>query len=303
MEAKVSSMPSVFVYSLLLLPFLSQATSSDLSPFGFFKDLQGSKKGDKVEGIHKVRNYLQRFGYLSSTHSKTESQVDGDDHFDDDLESAIQAFQTYYHLKPTGILDAPTAALMSRPRCGVPDNPSVTNNTNSHGHSHLNIGTHFAFFPNNPRWPPGQTHLLYVLDSGSHSEAADAVGKAFGAWAAISKFTFEQTSDPTVANLNISFQIREHGDGSPFDGPGGTIAHAAPPTDGRFHFDGDETWVVGAVANSIDLQTVATHEIGHLLGLAHSSVEAAIMFAYIAPGATKGLNQDDIAGITALYTG
>ena len=104
MEAKVSSMPSVFVYSLLLLPFLSQATSSDLSPFRFFKDLQGSKKGDKVEGIHKVRNYLQRFGYLSSTHSKTESQIDSDDHFDDALESAIKAFQTYFHLKPTGIL-------------------------------------------------------------------------------------------------------------------------------------------------------------------------------------------------------
>ncbi|KAJ9683511.1 hypothetical protein PVL29_019192 [Vitis rotundifolia] len=303
METKVSSMLSVFVSSLLLLPFLSQATSPDLSPFGFFKDLQGSKKGDKVEGIHKVRKYLQRFGYMSSTHSKTETQVDRDDHFDDALESAIKAFQTYYHLKPTGILDAPTATLMSSPRCGVPDNPSVTNNINSHGHSHLNIGTHYIFFPGKPRWPAGQTHLLYSLDSGSHPEAADAVAKAFGTWAAVSHFTFERISDPTVANIKISFQIRDHGDGMPFDGPGGTLAHAAPPTEGIFHFDGDETWAIGAVANSIDLQTVATHEIGHLLGLGHSSVEAAIMYPSISRGATKGLNQDDIDGIRALYTG
>ncbi|RVX08869.1 Metalloendoproteinase 5-MMP [Vitis vinifera] len=255
MEAKVSSMPSVFVYSLLLLPFLSQATSSDLSPFGFFKDLQGSKKGDKVEGIHKVRNYLQRFGYLSSTHSKTESQVDGDDHFDDALESAIKAFQTYYHLKPTGILDAPTATLMSRPRC-----------------------THYAFFPITQDGPLGRRI------SSMYSTLAPTQRPR------------TQLAKPLLSNPRTWRWV-------PFDGPGGTIAHAAAPTDGRFHFDGDETWVVGAVANSIDLQTVATHEIGHLLGLAHSSVEAAIMFAYIAPGATKGLNQDDIAGITALYTG
>ncbi|XP_010661019.1 metalloendoproteinase 1 [Vitis vinifera] len=152
---------------------------------------------------------------------------------------------------------------MSRTRCGVPDNPRATNNINSHGHSHLNIGTHFAFFPSNPRWLPGQTHLLYFLDSGSHPETAGAVANAFGAWA----------------------------------------AHAFALTDGRFHFDCEENWVIGAVAHAMDLQTVATHEIGHLLGLAHTPVQEAVMYAIISPGSTKGLNQDDIDGIRALYAG
>ena len=202
MEAKVSPMLCVFLSSLL--PFLSGATSSDISPFGFFKYLQGSQKGDKVEGIHEVKKYLQHFRYLSSTHCQTETQVDGnDDHFDDALESAIKAFQTYYHIWSP--LDAPTATRMSRTRCGIPDNPRATNNINSHGHSHLNIGTHFAFFPSNPRWLPGQTHLLYFLDSGSHPETAGAVANAFGAWAGVTNFTFEQTSDPAIANLHISF--------------------------------------------------------------------------------------------------
>ena len=97
MEANVSPMLSVFLSSLLLA-FLSGATSSDISPFGFFNYLQGSQKGDKVEGIHKVKKYLQHFGYLGSTHSQTETQVDSEDHFDDALESAIKAFQTYYHI-------------------------------------------------------------------------------------------------------------------------------------------------------------------------------------------------------------
>ncbi|CAI0455681.1 unnamed protein product [Linum tenue] len=51
----------------------------------------------------------------------------------------------------------------------------------------------------------------------------------------------------------------------------------------------------------MDWETVALHEIGHLLGLDHSDVEEAIMFAIIRVGAVKGLNADDIQGIRALY--
>jgi predicted Zn-dependent protease len=79
------------------------------------------------------------------------------------------------------------------------------------------------------------------------------------------------------------------------------FAHAFAPTNGRFHYDADERWSVGAVPNAFDLETVALHEIGHLLGLGHSSVQGAIMFPSIAPGGTKGLHKDDIDGIKVLY--
>ncbi|KAI8541560.1 hypothetical protein RHMOL_Rhmol08G0071600 [Rhododendron molle] len=103
------------------------------------------------------------------------------------------------------------------------------------------------------------------------------------------------------ANLKIGFYHRDHGDGHPFDGPLGTLAQAWAPTDGRFHYDADETWSAGPTPGAFDLETVALHEIGHLLGLGHSSVPDAIMYASISQGVAKGLDGDDIQGIKALY--
>jgi predicted Zn-dependent protease len=79
------------------------------------------------------------------------------------------------------------------------------------------------------------------------------------------------------------------------------LAHAFAPQDGRFHYDGDESWSVGAMPGAIDLQIVALHEIGHLLELDHSEDEGSIMYALLPEGATKGLHADDIQGIKALY--
>ncbi|KAB1205332.1 Metalloendoproteinase 1 [Morella rubra] len=65
------------------------------------------------------------------------------------------------------------------------------------------------------------------------------------------------------------------------------------------HFD--EQWSVGAQLGAINSETVALYEIGHLLGLWHSSVGGAIMFPNIPSGVTKGLHPDDIQEIKALY--
>lgn len=52
-----------------------------------------------------------------------------------------------------------------------------------------------------------------------------------------------------------------------------------------------------------DLQAVATHEFGHALGLDHTPINAAVMFASISGGDTskRHLHADDIAGVQALY--
>ncbi|KAL0459155.1 UNVERIFIED_CONTAM: Metalloendoproteinase 1 [Sesamum latifolium] len=124
---------------------------------------------------------------------------------------------------------------------------------------------------------------------------------AFGKWMIVSPFKFGSRDDFGSADIKVSFERRDHGDGYPFDGPYGVVAHAFAPTDGRLHFDADESWTPYVSKGSFDLQTVALHELGHILGLGHSTDRKASMFAYFEHGESRDLNDDDIRGIQTLY--
>ncbi|CAK9308934.1 unnamed protein product [Citrullus colocynthis] len=306
---------SLFFSSLFLLitlfPLISSSQPNPVDSNGlvFLKNLNGCKKGDKVEGIHQMKKYLQHFGYLNDVHIHSKSN--NDDEFDENLESAIKTYQINYNLKATGTLDNTTLAQMSKPRCGVADiidgktqMKSGKRMVNQHRKisGHFHEVSHFAFFDGYLKWPLSKAHLTYAFIPGTPSEAVGPVSRAFTTWAANTHFSFSQASEYESADIKISFERGDHGDGSPFDGVGGVLAHAFAPTDGRLHFDAVEHWAVGAVPNFYDVETVALHEIGHLLGLHHSSVEGAIMWPSIMGGTTKGLHADDIEGIRVLYT-
>lgn len=52
-----------------------------------------------------------------------------------------------------------------------------------------------------------------------------------------------------------------------------------------------------------DLQAILTHEVGHFIGVAHSSESSAVMFASYSPGsiAQRTLTKDDVAAVCAIY--
>jgi matrix metalloproteinase-14 (membrane-inserted) len=52
--------------------------------------------------------------------------------------------------------------------------------------------------------------------------------KAFELWSGVTNLDFEQKASGSV-HIEIRFEYKEHGDGDPFDGPGGTLAHAYFP--------------------------------------------------------------------------
>ncbi|KAG6382932.1 hypothetical protein SASPL_157342 [Salvia splendens] len=250
----------------------STPSDKNSSPFNFIKKLKGCHKGNNTKDILELKAYIEKFGYLSYGNNIHATNDD----FDDILESAIKTYQKNYNIKPSGIIDDEMISKMTTPRCGVPD---IVNGI--------------------PRWP--KTHLTYRFVSNFPTNAIPPVARAFQKWDAATHFSFSQVPSDQISDLEIGFFRGNHGDGYPFDGRGGTLAHAFGPTNGRFHYDADERWSVGPVAGAFDLETVALHEIGHLLGLGHSSVNAAIMFSGIGSGQVKNSHSDDIQGIRALY--
>ncbi|KFD69633.1 hypothetical protein M514_01999 [Trichuris suis] len=130
----------------------------------------------------------------------------------------------------------------------------------------------------------------------------DAVKKAFRVWEQHSLLRFKQVPSRT-ANIDIAFVKKMHGDGEPFDGRGGILAHAFfPQYGGSIHFDDDEAWNPGP-AKGLDLYAVAAHEIGHSLGLKHSMNSNALMAPFYQSHVSNEirLHSDDVDALHYLY--
>jgi len=128
--------------------------------------------------------------------------------------------------------------------------------------------------------------------------------RAMATWAAVAQITWLPGVSATAAQtVNVLFAAGEHGDGFPFDGPGGILAHTFPPPPtsaeplaGDVHLDDAETWHVGS---NFDVFSVALHELGHSLGLAHSDDPNSVMYPYYR--IWTGLQPSDEATLLLLY--
>lgn len=106
-------------------------------------------------------------------------------------------------------------------------------------------------------------------------------------------------SDNGGTNGNVHSEIAGSG--------GGVLAFTETPTSDGWKIQYYSGFMLddgpGDVTSGIDLQGIATHEIGHTLGLGHTSFAGATMQPAISGTGTnqKSLGPDDIAGIQAIY--
>jgi hypothetical protein len=152
-----------------------------------------------------------------------------------------------------------------------------------------------------------KTNLTYyIYNTSTHLTAAQresAIQAAFNTWQNVSFLSFTQVSNPSDADIKLKWTTGDHGDEEAFDGPGGTLAHtfAPPPGGGTYsgevHFDDAENWTMDQ--SGYNLLSVAIHEIGHALGIAHSDVDGSVMVPTYT-GLTA-LAVDDIEAMWSLY--
>lgn len=246
------------------------------------------RTGEHHPYVENTRRFLTRFGYLQTQCDCMNKELCAC------VASALRRFQQTFNLEPTGTLTIETLLLMMQPRCAFPDVPAEKPLTSNAGPPGTNAEDPIAFTGN--RWD--DFNLRYRLFDGTAdiSNEWSLIRAALDRWATVSPLSFSQVSSGS-SDLEFDFRRPSESD-YPFDEggnkDGNTLAHAWGPLNGTVEFDDHEDW------GSTSLPAVSTHEIGHALGLAHSSVKDATMYPWYDSGQAS-LHEIDVRGIKSLY--
>lgn len=240
-------------------------------------------------------DWLTRYGYLVNSDPRT-----GNLRTQQDLEKSIKMLQRYAGIPETGQLDAATIKLMGTSRCGVADFGKADNTRRRKRYTLQ--GTYWK-----------KRDLTYRIKSFTPDIRDQEVQrkifkKAFDLWSGATNLRIKEDRRAAEkdVDIHISFDTGYHKDAYPFDGQGGTLAHAFYPHNnlglsGDAHFDDDETFTTGEI-RGVNLDWVAVHEFGHSLGLEHSNVRGSIMYPwYQGYKPNIKLTDDDILGIQGIY--
>ena len=254
-----------------LMKFVDEATTVDTTTSGNVKQLQ---------------RYLARFGYYDGA-------VDG--MFQGKTEDALKEFQEANGLLSDGVAGQVTKAQIS---------------------ASLNDGGSHKRADDTRVFPAGAPVKYFLGPSPGYLDRQEyeaVVAASVAQWAEASGggLTFEACENDTDVNMKFLFGVPhtsstdaagEEADILQFDGPGGELARA----DGvDVIFDTAERWKLSAEAclkpGDFNLAAVCLHEVGHVIGLAHSRDPLAVMSPYYSRNQTA-LMTEDKERTAALYS-
>jgi hypothetical protein len=167
-------------------------------------------------------------------------------------------------------------------------------------------------------WPAAALPVPFVLalprsrDVGA--EAAAELDVALRAWPRAActswraRYDGERAAVAADDGINV---VLFHDDAWPAELIPGAVAQTVIHTDaaGRYrdadiHVNGvDFRFSLDGAAGTLDLRSILTHELGHALGLGHSSDPRATMFATGSGLRWRSLEKDDLDGVCSLYPG
>jgi predicted Zn-dependent protease len=142
--------------------------------------------------------------------------------------------------------------------------------------------------------PSGYTDFDSVISA----QYRTTIQNAFAAWSAVANISFVQVTDASNVNIRIgNVDI----DGYATAGGSSTLAETQYWGTGSRLTKAEIMFDVDAYVGT-KLYSVAVHEIGHAIGLDHSSQMSAVMYAVLNSQNTAGvLTADDISGVQSLY--
>jgi hypothetical protein len=148
------------------------------------------------------------------------------------------------------------------------------------------------------RWTRGSLKVSINTANGTFvppltsNDAVNTIISAFAQWqGALSFFNFSFVPPGSAEDIRVIFGGSNVD--SRFGKPGGTAASAGYPERGNLQFDSAESWTQPFLLQA------ALHEIGHLLGLSHSSQPNGTMYPYLSNVTTIDVESRD--AINALY--
>jgi len=248
-------------------------------------DVREVALGEYNPGLIKVQSFLEQFGYLK------EPKQDGI--LGKTTSKALSRFQTLYSLPVTGVLDELTAQAMELPRCALPDDISEDYPDS------IALKTSATYIEENDDQSPVHYRKSFTYAFKNFTTdlpkktVKDIIRRAFSEWETHTGLAFSEI-DKVPADIEIEF-------GANNPEPSGTVLGWATLGGHTIHFKDGWSWKDISRSNerySAPLLSVAIHEIGHILGLQHSTTPT--LMAPANAGRAR-LHSGDVQRIQALY--